>query len=127
MKGNELFTNDSKIWQDENDIIHVEYLKESQVNLDEVKWEMEFISKLSVRKKALVIIHMGKTKGITKDARDYLAQMQHYEKLEAVALITKSQVHKVMGNFFLGLNRPAMYVKLFTSENEASGWLEQFK
>ncbi|MDH5682649.1 MAG: hypothetical protein OEZ36_13750 [Spirochaetota bacterium] len=34
-----------------------------------------------------------------------------------------SPISRVIGNFFLGLNRPLFPVKLFTEKNEASKWL----
>jgi hypothetical protein len=41
----------------------------------------------------------------------------------AVALVIGSPLTRVLGNFFLGFNRPAMPTRLFTSIAEAEVWL----
>jgi hypothetical protein len=35
-------------------------------------------------------------------------------------------VARAIGNFFMGLNKPLIPTRLFTSEAEALGWLREF-
>ena len=44
----------------------------------------------------------------------------------AVALLVGSPLTRVIGMFFMGLNRPATPTRLFTSEPEALAWLRTF-
>jgi hypothetical protein len=41
----------------------------------------------------------------------------------AFAILIDSSVSRVVGNFFLGINKPAVPTKLFTNEKEAVKWL----
>jgi hypothetical protein len=60
-------------------------------------------------------------------ARKYFATPQSTVCLSAGALLITSQLQKVIGNFFLKVNRPPIPGQLFTSETEAKAWLEQYK
>ena len=44
----------------------------------------------------------------------------------AQALVIDSGPSRVMGNFFLGLNKPRFPTKLFTSEAKAEAWLREY-
>ena len=45
----------------------------------------------------------------------------------AVALVIDSPLSRVLGNFFLGFNRPETPARLFTSVDEARAWLNTFE
>jgi hypothetical protein len=45
---------------------------------------------------------------------------------QAVALLMGSPVSRVLGNLYLGLNKPPIPTRLFTSEEEAKVWLRSF-
>lgn len=44
---------------------------------------------------------------------------------KAVALLVKTPVSSIIGNFFLGLNKPSFPTKLFTEKEEAIFWLKE--
>ena len=44
----------------------------------------------------------------------------------AIALLVGSPLSRVIGNFFVGLNRSTFPLRLFTSEEEAIAWLRTF-
>ncbi len=72
----------------------------------------------------LDMTHIG---SMDKAARDYYAQGDQREGAEkAIALITNSALSRVIGNFFIGLNRPVKPTRLFTSEESALQWLRQY-
>ena len=45
----------------------------------------------------------------------------------AVALVVESPLSTVLGNFYLGFNRPETPTRLFTSVAEAEDWLATFQ
>jgi hypothetical protein len=63
---------------------------------------------------------------ITKEAREYYAGEEAGEAIKATALLIKSPVAKVLGSLFLGINKPKVLLKLYTSEKEAIEWLKGF-
>jgi hypothetical protein len=44
----------------------------------------------------------------------------------AAALLIGSPLTRAIGNFFMGLNKPLIPTRLFTSETEALAWLKGF-
>ena len=44
----------------------------------------------------------------------------------AVALLIGSPMSRVIGNFYLGFNRPQTPTRLFTDTDEAEAWLRTF-
>jgi hypothetical protein len=74
----------------------------------------------STHKLMLVYIQNGK---YTRDARKYLSQQD--QLAEKVAMIAKTPYQTLIGNFFLGIYRPKMTIKLFNSSRKAEAWLLQ--
>lgn len=62
-----------------------------------------------------------------KEARSYLAHDDQVLNLNAGAILIESQLQKILGNFFLFINKPAVPACLFTDREKALAWLEQFK
>lgn len=119
-----LHTPYSKIHMDDEDIIHYEYLSETEITLKGAKTEIKLINKLCNGKKVPLLVNLSKTKSVTKDAREYYSGSESAKVKSAAALIVNSPLHKIMGNFFWGINKPPYPVKLFTSEEKAINWLK---
>ena len=64
---------------------------------------------------------------ITKEAREYLSKGDGIRYLNSGAFLVKSKVQVIFVNFFLMINKPALPSKLFTNNEEAINWLQQFK
>jgi hypothetical protein len=45
--------------------------------------------------------------------------------VSAFAIIIQSPLSRVIGNFFMGLNKPRVPARLFKSEKEAVKWLKE--
>jgi hypothetical protein len=55
-----------------------------------------------------------------------LSANEEYTKLRlALAIVTKSMATKIIGNFFIKVNKPASPTKLFSEEKPAIEWLKQ--
>jgi len=72
-----------------------------------------------------MIIARGVT-GIDKSARDYLSSAEATEGLIAMALVIGSSFQRIMGNFFISVNKTSMPVRMFTTESGAGKWLKKF-
>lgn len=62
-----------------------------------------------------------------KEARKYLALNDNVANLNAGAILIKNQLQKILGNFFLLINKPDVPARLFTDKEEALAWLGHFK
>ncbi len=63
---------------------------------------------------------------MTRDARVYFAGSESKKVHSAAALLAQSPLSKVLGNLFLGLNKPLFPTRLFTSEKDAIEWLKGY-
>jgi len=61
----------------------------------------------------------------TKEARDF-AGVETPKFIKALALITNSQLSKMIANVFLTLKKPPYPTKMFTTEENAREWLKQY-
>lgn len=66
----------------------------------------------------LLVAYNGK---ISQEARRYLSINDQF--IAKSAIVYTNPVTKIMGNFFLGFNRPQTPIKLFTNEEVAVKWL----
>lgn len=63
---------------------------------------------------------------VSKQAREYFGGPDAAKNLKALAVITNSPVGKVIGNFYMALNRPQFPFHIFNSKQKAYSWLKDF-
>ncbi|MCK4760933.1 MAG: STAS/SEC14 domain-containing protein [Candidatus Aminicenantes bacterium] len=127
MKNEVTETSTTKIWLSRDNICHVELLPDVEITLDDMKKNVAATYNVVGGKKALIFIDIRKVKYMTREARLYPSGREMEKVTAAAALLTGSPVSKVVGNFFLGLNKPPTHpIKLFTSEEKAVEWLKTF-
>jgi hypothetical protein len=63
---------------------------------------------------------------MTRDAREYFSTRGRDTKINSMAVLIKSPISRVVGNFFLGINKPAVPTRLFDNEADALEWLKKF-
>ncbi len=78
------------------------------------------------KRKTRVLIDMTTVSEISKEARDYFANERTASIQRATALLIGSPVSRVIGNFFMGLNKPVSPTRLFTDPQKAIRWLQTF-
>lgn len=61
---------------------------------------------------------------ITKDCREHFAGPIHAETYTVTALLVTNPISKIIGNFFIGLNKTVKKTKLFTDKSKAIEWLK---
>ena len=74
---------------------------------------------------ALLVIP-GHLTTITKEAKELLAQKDFVHITFAKALLIKSAGHKLVGNFYLKINKPHTNTKIFSDRLKALIWLRSF-
>ena len=115
-------------WDDENDIVWGELdatpqtLETAKDNID----AQERIRHAVDREKTRVLIDMRQTTKIPRAAREYYAGERTASIQAATALLVSSAVSVVIGNFFMGLNKPLSPTRLFTAPGPAIEWLRRF-
>jgi hypothetical protein len=64
-------------------------------------------------------------RALPHEVRTYFTRPEHVEVHRAVALLVGSPLSRAIGNFFLGFNKPAMPMRLFSDEESALEWLRR--
>ena len=62
---------------------------------------------------------------MTQDCRQHFAGSEHAAVFTKCALIVTSPISKIIGNFFLGANKPLRPTRLFTDKEQALKWLKK--
>ena len=62
---------------------------------------------------------------MSRECRKHFAGAEHAAIFSKCALIVTSPVSKIIGNFFLGANKPLKPTRLFTSKEEGLKWLKK--
>ena len=73
-----------------------------------------------------ILIDITGLKSVSKESRGIYSSKETAEYLSSAALLIGNPVTRIIGNFYLGLNKAYMPIKLFTSEEDAFAWLEGF-
>ena len=99
----------------------------TEVDLDLLKQIIASMSQLQNKKKLPVLIIMQSFSMPTEEARTYLAKENSSPNAAAEAYVIHSMAQKIIGNFYLKVNKPARPTKLFTGKTEALEWLKEFE
>jgi len=98
----------------------------TQIDLDEAKEVVRQMAGLCAGHRRTMLVDMSNLRSITRDARQYFAGAETAELVTAGAMLVTSPLARVVGNFFIGFNKTASPIRLFTSEHEALEWLAGF-
>ena len=63
---------------------------------------------------------------VEREARAFFASEEYMRLCSQTALVVGSPVSRVIGNFFVGLNRPTYPCKIFDDPELAAQWLREF-
>jgi len=95
-------------------------LKDAEANTFTVK-------QISKGKIYPILVDIREIKEIKKEARDHFTMKNRVPGVLAIAILINSPLSKIIGNFFMGINKPSVPSQLFTSEEKAIAWLSRFK
>ena len=73
-----------------------------------------------------ILVNLKEINSISKEARNHFSMQNHTPGVSAIAMLIKSPVSCIIGNIFLGFNKPVVPTQLFTRERAALSWLKQF-
>ena len=102
---------------DSKDILRWNFLTGAEINVSMAKKGYEEVEKLLRGRIVPVIVNMN-AKSIDKESRDYYKN-NSTKYFSAGIIITESIFSKILGNFFMGFNKPPMPMYLVNNEREA--------
>lgn len=70
-----------------------------------------------------VLVIFGHLTEVSQSARELIASKEFQRKTVAKALLVTNIGHRLLGNFYLSVNKPSIKTKLFTDRYSAIDWL----
>ena len=96
------------------------------ITLEDAEENTTAVKELSKNDVFPILVDLRLISQITKEARDHFAMRERKPGVNAIAMLVRSPVSSIIGNFFLGMNKPKVPTQLFSTEAKALKWLEQF-
>jgi hypothetical protein len=72
-----------------------------------------------------ILVIFGHLTEVTKEARELIASKEFQRNTIAKALLVDNIGHRLVGNFYLTVNRPHIKTRLFTDRDLAIKWLKE--
>ena len=98
---------------------------ESELALRDAVEEIETMARLlshpSVRH-ARLLLDLRECKSAEREARQYFASESH-KHVDRIAMLVDDGLSRVIANFFVGLTRPRVAIRIFSVEQLAREWL----
>ncbi len=128
LQNEKIVTNTTTNWLGEDGIIRSIMHEKAIDTLETAKENIAAGIKLAGGKKRPVLLDMSKIKSMDKAARDYYSNSDKREGGDlVVGIVVNSPVSRIIGNFFLGFNKPTNPTpRLFTDHDKAIEWLKSF-
>jgi hypothetical protein len=77
-------------------------------------------------KKRPFLMDISLVRSLSRDARNYYTRSPEANALySCVALVVGSPLSRAVGNFFMGINKPPMPIRLVDSETDGLAWLRE--
>ena len=119
-------TRTAKVWLGDDGIIRLVSLGVSSEGVTIARENWEAINQVSQGKIRPVFADIRNVKTVGAEERRFYARVETKDLFSAVAMLVDSPLSRVIGSFFLGLNRLPIPIRLFTSEEHALEWLRGF-
>jgi hypothetical protein len=106
-------------------ILRMKIMEDASIEVEDAVQNYEAASSLTNGEKHLLLVDAQANVYISKETRIYSAQTKPNSPL-AIALVVNSTANRLIGNFYINFNKPKVPTKLFSNEEKALKWLEEF-
>lgn len=113
----------ARVWLDNDGLVVLDYLEGVTVEVSDVK---EILAAEQALTRGAPIRQLARIDGIagaSSDARAYAAEDEYASAHAGIAIVTTKAVPRILGNFWMRVNKPPIPTRLFSSEDEARAWL----
>ena len=116
----------TRIWLGDDGIVRMESHPGAEETLKDAMENIAAGANLMDGKKGVALVDIRNIKSITKNAREYYSGPETAKVTKACAILVGSPLTKVIGNFYMRINKTIFPLKLFSSESSAISWLKGF-
>ena len=97
----------------------------SSVEVEDVRAIKEVNLKLTEGKPYCILVDSGMVTTISSEARKLSASKEFAQKTIAKALLVHSVGHRLVGRFYIKINKPHIKTKIFSDREDAIDWLKE--
>ena len=112
-------------WQGKDGVVRTKVKPGADVTLKEARENSGAVNSFYYGEKFPLLIDARGIRSMTREARNQFSLRGRDSGAKAFAIVIDSAISKVIGNFFMGINKPEVPARLFTSEADALKWLTQ--
>lgn len=113
------------LWRD-GELVIGQFLPQADVTGDDARENLGVLLSLVAPGRAPVLVDLRSIRAQSAEARAVFAGPEALRVSTAVGLLIGSPISRVLGNFYLGFNKPLTPSRLFTSVADARSWLATF-
>ena len=120
-------TRTERLWLHPEGYVLAEVRPGLVANLDDAVINVEAVGQLAAGRRLPLLLDMrAHATSATRECRDYYAGAEAQVVNLAVAMLVRSNISRILGNFFLGLNKTRFPFRMFSDVDEALAWLRSF-
>jgi hypothetical protein len=97
----------------------------ARVEIKQARENSEAVNSFYNGKKFPLLVDARHIHSMSREARGFLSTNNRESGISCFALIVQSPLSRMIGNFFMGINKPVIPARLFDSEEAALEWLKQ--
>lgn len=104
-------------------ILYIECLPETVMSLDDARESTRLGAELVQGDPKPLLCDLTNVVKMSQECRQHFAGAEHARIFSKCALVVTSPLSRIIGNFFLGANKPLKPTRLFTNREEGLQWL----
>ena len=124
---NEIETRTCTLRVDEEGVLRIIVKPGARMELADAEENMRACGELCGERSRAVIVDLSGVQSVSRDARNCFSGDLAKQFIRANATLVGSPTSRLIGNFFLALNRPPYPIKIFNDESDALEWLRSLR
>lgn len=96
--------------------------EDAEIDLDQMQEQVRLRREMVNNEPFVILVDSRAFHNSTKEAREYISKVEDKNWL-GMAVLVNSLATKIVTNFFIKMNNPAVETKMFTNKEDAVKWL----
>ena len=116
----------ANFWTDNEGIVHIHFKPVYNHGIEQARTVVDVHNQLAAGGQVCILADLQSTSsGANREARTYYTTDEASKYKKGMAMVVRTPIQKLLGTIFVGLSRPPYPTKLFTSTEDALGWLHE--
>lgn len=113
-------------WMGEDGICRTVTKPGADIGLSAAMENSHAVNSFYKTKKFPLLIDARNIQAMSKEARKHFSTNGRETKINCFGIVVTSPLSRVIGNFFMGINKPQVPARLFNNEQDAIAWLKEY-